>query len=206
MRSNWSICLAAVAVFIGAACSTAVLAADDSSSTAADPSISAPRPHDSAEEPVRRGVSFSPNMDIFIPSDSVLRDHLGSTWTGIGVSFAVKGSNSHLQGLRMRITGVMRQSFEDHAYIFPVGLSYTKNLEARGGMSPYVGASLNANFADVKVQSYRVNTGLRVAPGICVFAGTDIGKHISLEACHYVATKVGGFDIGGTNLSLKLRF
>jgi hypothetical protein len=95
---------------------------------------------------------------------------------------------------------------KDFAFIAPIGVEYQQFLGRCEKANPYVGASADMVFTDVRSDEDNVKAGLRIVPGGSAFAGVSFGRRAFLEARYTLVADVKGFDFSGTNLTLGFRF
>jgi len=151
---------------------------------------------------------IAPMVTLYMPTNSKTQDRFGSTWTswGFTIGQTFPGGNDTLDKFMFHLDAIFRSSGENHAYLIPVGIKYTKSLPRSKDFVPFVGATADVFFIDLRSIPDGVDSGLRTTGGLGVFAGADIGKNLTVKANYYAVVKTQGFDLSGLGLALNLRY
>nr|CAA9236517.1 hypothetical protein AVDCRST_MAG63-1222 [uncultured Armatimonadetes bacterium] len=170
----------------------------------ADPATTT-SPQPEQEQPRRRRFRIGPEIGVYLPTDSKTRDRFGDTWFtfGIGLGPIPEPQQRGIFGIDLNV--LYRKRGDNRALVIPLGVSYRRSLSV-GPTAPYVGASLNLVFADLKSEEDDVDSGLRTTAGASVFLGTTFSENGYVEARYMGISKIRGFDLSGLNLRAGLRF
>ena len=167
-----------------------------------------PPPGAPAEKPApRRRFRFGPEAGVFIPASGKTRDRFGASWTSLGPGFG----SVRQAGARGRLefdVSVFRESRGNRrAFFAPVGVGYRRDLAVGDGhFMPYAGVSVNLVLTDLRSDADGVRSGLRAGGGGSLFVGSTLGRSAYAEARYLAVSRIKGFDLSGTSLSLGVRF
>lgn len=159
-------------------------------------------------QPRRARFRIGPEVGIYFPTDSLVRDRFGDSWFTWGIAFGGVGVPNPQGQWEPDISFIYRNNNNGHVFLAPLGISYRKGMSSTPNASNnfYVGASANAVIASVRSEIDQLNTRTRVVPGASVFAGVTIRDNAYLEARYRVFGKASGFDFSGAQLSAGFRF
>lgn len=206
MRSRtirrWTL-LCGVLVLLAATSAAAAAAAAEDTQAPPPPPPGAP-----AEEPrPRRRFRFGPEVGVFIPANAKTRDRFGASWTDLGPGFGAVRQAGPRGRLEIDVSVFRESRGNRRAFFAPVGVGYRRDLAAGGGaFIPYAGASVNLVLADLRSDADGVRSGLRAGGGGSLFVGSTLGRNAYAEARYLAVSRIKGFDLSGTSLSLGVRF
>jgi hypothetical protein len=151
-------------------------------------------------------IKFGPDIGVFIPTSSKTINRFGGAWYAVGIGIgSVEAASSHGSwGLDLNI--VSRYGSNSHIFVAPLGVQYTKALTNSGSSVPYVGASADLVFVDIRSPQDNVHSGFNETAGGSAFIGSTLGTHAYVEARYLLNGNVKGFDTSGVNLTAGARF
>jgi hypothetical protein len=118
----------------------------------------------------------------------------------------LKGDEFKRNSVKLRVGSIRQKNDDSHAYIYPVGVSFSHKFMQTKKMSANVGVGTSLYLIDLYSKDANLDTGLKTGGGACVFVGTQLGKHVSLEASYNAITRMQGYDLSGLSLSGKILF
>lgn len=147
-----------------------------------------------------------PTVSTFMPVNDKTKDRFGNSWTNIGFVAGMGIGDRMYDKLEFHIDGIMRKSGDNHAYMFPAGIIYTTRPAKMKSFSPYLGASADVYFIDVKSEEDNIDSSWRTSLGGSLFAGLDVSDHVSIRASYMAIPKVESFNLSGFNLMATVGF
>ncbi|HEY3298614.1 MAG TPA: hypothetical protein VGK34_08170 [Armatimonadota bacterium] len=147
-----------------------------------------------------------PTFNTYFPTSSKTKDTFGSTWPSVGFVIAGAVNDRIYDKLEFHVDGILRSHHSNHAYLFPAGIVYTTRAKKMKALSPFVGASADVYFVNLRVPEENLDSSWKTTVGGSVFAGVDINRNLSIKAAYLAAPKVRGYDVSGFNLTATFGF
>ncbi|MBW3621984.1 MAG: hypothetical protein KY468_01080 [Armatimonadetes bacterium] len=165
-------------------------------------------PVEEPPRPPRQRFRIGPEVGVYFPTSSEVRDLFGGSWVTFGLGFGGVGGADPGGRLEPDITFIYKNSADGHIFMAPLGVGYRKalNRNPESSSTPYAGASANLILADVQSQINNVDTNLKAVAGGSVFAGVSFRDRAYVEARYRMTGRVGGFNLSGMQVSAGFRF
>jgi hypothetical protein len=150
--------------------------------------------------------TIGPQVGVFLPTDSKTRNRFGSSWLSVGIGIGPVVPASRRGALEVDLQLLSQTGSDRHVYIAPLGLQYRQALTGSGPNVPYVGASADAIFADIRSPQDNAHSGLREGVGGSAFVGTTFGTNAYVEARYLVTSTIESFNLSGLEFTVGARF
>lgn len=166
-----------------------------------------PAPSEPPSDPAPRRGRFriGPQVGFFLPTAGKTRNRFGDSWFSFGVGFGPVEQAKSQGRFGVDLNFYSETSGDNRAFFAPLGLSYRRAL-SQGNLTPYVGASVNVVFADLRSREDNVTSGFRAGGGGSVFLGATFNDNGFFEARYLAVSKIRGFDLSGLDLTAGIRF
>jgi hypothetical protein len=174
-----------------------------------EPPVPDPASEPQPAEPQRERFRIGPELGYYLPSDSKAQDAFGSGIFNIGFGLGSIKFAREMGEFNFDLNFITARRTGSRLFMAPVGVAYRRSLThitSTRQIVPYVGASANLFLVDIRADDYNVGGGLRTGAGASIFAGLNFGQSAYLQARYYGFSKIAGFQLSGTNLSLGFRF
>lgn len=149
---------------------------------------------------------FGPEFGVFIPSDSNLRQALGSNWYSIGIS-TMKESQVLQRRMGTNLNMITQAKNGNKVFLGSYTLGIVQPLgeyTPRADSQPYFAIRAGISYTD-----YAIGVGLgrvgakRIGYNANVELGILIGDRLSLAARYDVSPNYDGFNFDGLSITLK---
>jgi len=173
-----------------------------------DPSANDPSANDpSASSPKKRNrFRIGPEIGVYLPTSSKARSQFGNTWLTVGLGIGSIGRVTTAGQTSFDLQVLYQSKNGNHAFLAPVGIGYRLALSQSASATPYVGATADVYFADLRSGDYDVHSGIRTGFGGSALAGVNFGDSGFLEARYLVVSRIKGFDLSGLDVTAGYRF
>jgi len=167
-----------------------------------------------APERARKPFRIGPEIGVFLPTSGETRDTFGSSWFNYGIGLGNIQTPNGRGRISFDLNFFSSSRGGNRVFMAPIGVGYRLGLHRdqnpnepqTKGFLPYVGASANIVFADMKSDTLNIRSGIRTTGGISVLLGSNFGEKAYAQIRYLAIGKVSGFDLSGTSLTAGLRF
>jgi len=179
---------------------------------AASPPDAAPAPAPPANDPAssspkkRSRFRIGPEIGVYLPTSSKARSQFGNTWLTVGLGIGSIGRVTPQGQTSLDLQILYQSKNGNHAFLAPIGVGYRLALSQNSQSTPYVGATADVYFADLRSGDYDVHSGIRTGFGGSALAGINFGDSGFLEARYLVVSRIKGFDLSGLDVTAGYRF
>ncbi len=162
----------------------------------------------STPAPAKRRNRFriGPEVGLYLPTSSKTRSEFGSSALSLGIGLGSINKISKRGNTTLDLQVIYQSRNGNHMFLAPLGVGYRKALSQSGSTTPYLGATADIYFADLRSGNYNVHSGVRTGFGGSVLAGVNFSENGYFEARYLVVSRIKGFDLSGFNLTAGFRF
>jgi len=159
-----------------------------------------------AATPAIRYFVVQPHAGIFIPTKAETRAVFGDARGTAGIAIdLVQQQLCPEHTISLRLDSTLLKTNDDHLYLVPIGVRYTKFLNNSDRVRPYVAAGASLCYVDLEVRQQGIDeTKITFMPTFT--AGVQIGQRGFVEATYLTTERIEGFDICGTKIAAGLSF